>query len=248
MRGSAWSTQPRDACCFPCWCRFIAMEIIPTRNLSALCYGWWGCRTRPKAFPSNQTLLIQKARALPKSLHSDQLMGTGEALEEGADQVLCSQILFFLPLWWALMAQSCGSSICSSLTLYLPVLCSFLPLSNPKYLLVLCQCMGLFPISHSASILLVPHVPSHMFFPFTFHVHIFLPPCSLPLSFFLSLCHLPIASLPVLSSSFLPWCHFNYWPILCLLSSLSLFSPLLSLRDSSLSLPICFRDAVAVGF
>lgn len=56
-----------------------------------------------------------------------------------------------------------------------------------------------------------PHLPSSVLSPSVFH----------PL-----LCHLPIPSLSVLSSSFLPWCHLNYWSILCSLSSLS--SPLLS--------------------
>lgn len=105
-RGSGWSAQPRDACCFPCWCHYIATEIIPTANLPAVCYGWWGCSTGPKASPSNRTLLIQKWKALPWNLHQDpkQLRGTGEAPEKQVPLGAPCFQTFFVPLWWTLMA------------------------------------------------------------------------------------------------------------------------------------------------
>lgn len=222
-----------------------------------------------KLFHQNQTLLTQKWNTLPWNLHWDskQLMGTDEALQNQASSgfqtlVFVSLVSFIgtdLGLFNLLFNSFFHFFLLSSLFLSPNSLFSLLslPWFGTLLLFFLCQCMGLSPPFPSMLLHLLFFAYFPLLSPYSHPLH---SPVSLPtstssflhvlsLSFILFLCHLPIPSLSVLSSSFFPWCHFNYWLILCSLSSLSLFfSPLLSLRDSSLSLPICFRNAIAVEF
>lgn len=59
-QGSGWSAHPRDAGCFPCWGHCIAMEVIPQKNLPALCHGQQGCSAAPKAFSSKSNSAYSK--------------------------------------------------------------------------------------------------------------------------------------------------------------------------------------------
>lgn len=237
-------------------------------------YRQWSCSAGPKAFPSHQTLLTQKWKAVPWNLHLDpkQLIGTGEALEKQVPSgVPCFQMLFFVSL-----VNFNGTHLGLFNLLFFnslsPLLCSFLPLSNPKYLVfspfsTLAQHTSAFPpLPMHGSLPLHPSPPPvlHPFAlvsstytispTFSFHsLHPHLLSSMLSPSVFYPLSLPPVSSKPVfpsvLSSSFLPWCHFNYWPILCSLSSLSLTFPLFSPLGTQACLSLfCSRDAVAVGF
>ena len=201
--------------------------------------GWWHCSAGPKAFPSNQTLLIKKWKAFLLNVHlaPKQVMGTGEAQEKQVPSgAPCFQMQLFVSPWWTLMAQTWGSSTCSSLTLYLPLLCSFLPLSNPKYLVfspfsTLAQYTSAFPplpmrgslpLHASPPPILHPFalVSSACTFPprpFTLYIHVFLPPCSLPLS-----------------SSFFATCQFQACLSLCAFQFFSSLMPFQLLANSLL--------------
>lgn len=129
--------QEIDACCFPCCCHYTAMEKTPATKLPAMCYGWWGCSAGPKAFSikSNSAYSKMKSSSLEFTLRSQAADGdwysSGEAgairCSVSPNPVLCVSLVNF-------KGTDLGLFNLLSLTLYLPLLCSFLPLANPKYL------------------------------------------------------------------------------------------------------------------
>lgn len=195
-----------------------------------------GDAAQGQSFPSYQTLLIEKwKQTLLWDLHSDpkQLQGTGEAAEKQEPSGAPSSCFFggqHRPgaLQLALPCLSASHFfVLSSLFLNPNALFSFLslPWFSSPLLFLLCRCVSL-PL-HASPPRVLPSFPfissTYTIPPSSFTVYIFL--CAR--SFFHPL-SLPSAnskpvSPSVFSSPFLPWCHFNYWPILCLLSSLSLF-------------------------
>lgn len=197
----------------------------------------------------NQTLLTQKWNTLPWNLHRDfkQLMGTDEELQNqvssGFHTLFFMSLVNFigkdLGLFNLLFNSFFHFFLLSSLFLSPNSLFSLLslPWLGTLLLFFLCQCTGLslpFPS-------MLPHLLFSAYFPLLSpYSHPLHSPVSLPtstssflhalsLSFILFLCHLPIPSLSVLSSSF-----FSLMPFQLLADSLLAFLSLSLFFPSSL--------------